>query len=306
MIGDLSPVESLPELRATYTSFDGDHLADVGRMCCGATLLDFVPLNPEAALGYYVSTVSLGNQKPAVMRACLAVEFKADEFWIITDGDDEALKNLPEGVIAEYFIWRELRPDTPVRHFPWLGDSWLGLLSQKASGRAVTLDDALMSDDDHDTILASTDDRFRRNLDDSLLSQARSEPFMPVAYLSTAQIDDKHIDWGRRTAYLHGRVPFSPSTLIPKLVQDFTGLTSQERRSQRNALISRADEFWILAKPSEAASLTLPLEIRHDVNMARSLPQAAEVRLISWQDTGVPKYDPTAPWSLTEEEQQSL
>lgn len=299
-----NPSRPSHKIAAAYTSFDGDYLADVGRMCLAGSALGYLPLNPEATLGYYVSTVALGNKKAEVMKACLAVEFKADEFWIISTGRPDALKSLPEGVVAEYLIWRELRPDEPVRHFPWLGGAWRDFLNTDERPAEQVLRDAALSEVDHEGILSTVDPEFERDLDDSLLQGVREGGVMPVAFLSTVDADDKHIDWAREFAYVRGRAPFSASTVLPKIVSDWLNHSEEQRRSYRDELIVRADELWMFARPSAIESRAFDSILIRDARVWMASHPGDPIRLVGWNAAQVPKYDPEVPWALTEAERR--
>lgn len=293
--------EASPRRMAAYTSFDGDRIADVTRMCMACAVVDYIPLNPEAVLGYFVSTTSLGNQKTEVMKACLAVEFKADELWIVTDGASDSLGSLPEGVRAEYLLWLEYRPGDPVRHLPWLGDRWRDFLRPEVDSRDF-LDSALLSPDEHAQIQHSISDDYRRDLEERLLTPVRSDGLPPVAFLSTAEHDDKHLDWARRSAYERGRVGFSPSTMMPKIIADVLGLNADEIRSFRDDIIARCDEFWLFAKPASIRDRRFDSEVISDVQAWVRGGHQGPLRVFGWGEAGVPKYDPETPWGLTDEE----
>lgn len=295
--------KSVMRLLAAYTSFDGDHIADVARMCLATSMLDYLPLNPEAALGYFVSTVHLGNRKSEVMKACLAVEFKADELWLITDGSPNELASLPEGVVAEYLLWRAYYPDAPVRQFPWLNDAkWRDELDTGSRPRRALLDDALLVEADHQQIIDGLDEAYLLDLEDSLLRSAREEGLPRVVYLCSDEAEDKHVDWARRFAYESGCVGFAPSTIVPKFVHDVLGRDAQDRAEYRHELIGRADEFWLLARPKAIAERDFPEAILNDL-AAWTLAHPDEgIRALTWADLGVPKYDPSSSWALTRRE----
>lgn len=287
-----------------YTSFDGDLIANVSRMCFATLLLDVVPLNPEAALGYYISTTALGNRKESVMQACLAVQFKADEFWIITDSGDDALSRLPEGVLAEYLLWRELRPESPVRHFRWLGEDWRTYLLSDSRPKKDVLEDATVSDEGHGEILQSMTPSQRCDLDEKLLRRVRVGGLMPTAFLSTSELDDKHLDWARASAFGEGVVPLSPSTLFPSMVQDMLDFDASERRALRDSLLARADGMWVIVKPGELSAHSFPDVVSDDIRAWKAFQPDIPIRYLSWADLRVPKYDAPSDWSLTEKERR--
>ena len=88
-----------------YTSFDGDDMNYLDDICLNVINEGKIPLNPEAALGYYVSTVTLGGNKQKVMSDCLTLEMLADELYVYQNKDVD----LSEGIIAEMMLWHMLK-----------------------------------------------------------------------------------------------------------------------------------------------------------------------------------------------------
>ncbi len=113
--------KSLDELkRLAYTSFDGDNMRYMHWMCHVAHAFGYVPINPEAALGAYISIHAHNGMKGELIRDCIALELCCDEFWIFDTPNNATLNHMPEGVLAELMLWRHGRTGQPVRHFPWL------------------------------------------------------------------------------------------------------------------------------------------------------------------------------------------
>jgi hypothetical protein len=305
-VGTLGPEAALAatsergvSAKAAYTSFNGDYLRLVPRMCLGACLLGYAPLNPEAALGYYVSTVGFGNEKANVMRACLAVEFRADEFWLITARPGiEGLREVPEGVLAEYLLWRERRPEAPARQFPWLSDhEWLSFLDRSEPSEAE-LERALLGESEHRTLASLADPRFVQNVRERLFDAVEARGLPRVAFVSTASEDDKHLDWARRSLYDADTVAFVPDLLVPQPVIDALQADSIDLEL-RMSFASRADEMWIFTQRSTS---DLPPRILHDLELARLARIPVHFR--RWSDVGVPKYtDPN--WALSDRERET-
>ena len=292
--------DSLP---LAYTSFDGDFINHVHRMCMGALLLQYAPLNPEAALGYYISTTSLGNVKPEVMKACLAVEFKADELWILTPGGEDALSTLPEGVIAEYLLWKEFRPDAPVRTFPWLNDMEWGEFLRASSPREAVLATALLDDRSDATIRSLIDDEFGRNLEARLLGPVRESGLPPVVFVGSDEKFDKHLDWARQAIYRSGSVPFAPASLATRFVLDVAKLDRRMRRAVRNAYLARSDQLWFFVEPS--GSPELGEDLQQDLAEWLELDSRTDARIVGWDQVGVPKYT-NMDWALTNRERREV
>lgn len=293
---------------ACYTSFDGDFIEHVGRMCWVAMALGFTPINPEAVLGYFVSTESLGGSKQQVMRACVAAEFKASEFWICTPRGETALRDLSEGVVAEYLLWRRQNPTLPVRHFEILDD--LGWRQFKSSGKPIAevLSSAELTDAEHATIVAAADRKgTTADLDANFVGEVASEGTWPVAFVSSDPLDDKHLDWARAALYKLDppRVPFVPNLMLPGLARDFLvehDLEQQELAPARQTLIEKADELWIFVQPSvKDGRAEIPADIMRDLAAWHEIHPDGHVHMVGWDDCEVPKYvDPN--WALTEHE----
>ena len=83
-----------------YTSFDGDDMHYLYNICNYEINRGNIPLNPETALGYYVSTVSLGGRKIEVMKDCLILEMLSDKMSVYSKEG----RTLSEGILAEMFL----------------------------------------------------------------------------------------------------------------------------------------------------------------------------------------------------------
>lgn len=88
-----------------YTSFDGDDMIYIDCMRSFVMQCKLLPINPEHALGYYVSTSTHGNSKREVMKDCLSLMLFSDEMWIFSRDNELRIDCLSEGVIAELLAW---------------------------------------------------------------------------------------------------------------------------------------------------------------------------------------------------------
>ena len=62
-----------PLRKVVYTSFDGDDMHHMLKICDRVLKEGKIALNPEMALGYYISTETLGGKKIEVMTDCLTL-----------------------------------------------------------------------------------------------------------------------------------------------------------------------------------------------------------------------------------------
>ena len=94
-----------PLRKVVYTSFDGDDMHHMLAICDQVLKHDMIALNPEMALGYYISTETLGGKKINVMTDCLTLTIFSDRLWVY--GKTDTL--LSEGIMAEIFLWSQIK-----------------------------------------------------------------------------------------------------------------------------------------------------------------------------------------------------
>jgi hypothetical protein len=290
-----------------YTSFDGDYMSMMHWMCFVAHALDYVPLNPEAALGSYVINTTFDGSKVEIMRDCLGLELRCDEFWHF-DKPSFTIDDVPEGVLTELILWRESPTPGPVRLFPWLVPGASAVLEGDLApeNRARTLAQRLVGDQIVDGLISAIRTDMRADIEARLLTRVRSEGVRPMAFTSQADRDFKHADWARRAAFQAGYVPLNPSTLLNPFVMDLAYGLDTERRSAlaRLTILNAADALWLFLKPNldpvEHAAM-LPDDIVMDLYYWLSRYPERPVMLITWRDVDVPKYS-RARWAITERE----
>ena len=79
---------------SVYTSFDGDDMIYIDLMREHAIRLGYVPINPEHALGYHLSTTSHRNLKYEVMKDCMSLAHACDNFWVYTNDPEMRVSSL--------------------------------------------------------------------------------------------------------------------------------------------------------------------------------------------------------------------
>jgi hypothetical protein len=82
------------------------------------------------------------------------------------------------------------------------------------------------------------------------------------------------------------------------------GMDGNEWRRIRDELIERADEFWLLARPTLVRSREFELDLVRDAQFWLHSHKGLPIRVVGWNEIGVPKYDPSAPWGLTDDERE--
>ncbi len=301
--------ESAPNQKPlAYTSFDGDHMRYMYWMCHVGHALGFVPINPEAALGAYISIHAHNGIKGELIRDCIALEMCCDEFWIFDTPDQATLRKMPEGVLAELMLWRSGRAHGPVRHLPWLEPGGAvkhrsKLEPRTAATRKRTLTQANVPHEHCERIIASASTKSLQELHRRIIEPVQREGLRPLVFISQDAHDFKHADWARAMAFRHGHVPLCPDTLLNPFAADAAhGLEADHAFfHDRASVLQRAEELWLflnpriqLGKPDHA----LPDTVAFDLMYWFTHRPGAPIRAFTWRDAGVPKYA-KRDWALT-------
>lgn len=291
-----------------YTSFDGDHMRYMYWMCHVGHALGFVPINPEAALGAYISIHAHNGIKGELIRDCIALEMCCDEFWIFDTPDQATLHKMPEGVLAELMLWRSGHSHGLVRHFPWLEPGGAvkhrsQLEPRSAATRQRTLNQAVLPHEKCDQIIAITSEKSVQELHRRVIDPVRRDGLRPLVFISQDVHDFKHADWARAMAFRHGHVPLCPDTLLNPFAADAAhGLDADHAFFfDRASVLQRAEELWLFLNPRirlGEPDHALPDTVAFDLLYWLTHKPTAPIRAFSWRDAGVPKYA-KRDWALT-------
>lgn len=290
-----------------YTSFDGDHMHLVDSMCYVTHSLKAVPVNPEAALGYYISTTHHVGKKTEVMRDCISLEMACKEFWIFSRKNILESGTLPEGVIAELLLWKQWKPDGEIRFFDLdeidacffdhnSAACALPIAHPRKPGAGSALFDEIM------TRHTKTD---LQELDIGFIREVNEAGMRPLAFLSVDPLELKHIDWARLKVYSLGKVPFSPDTLVRHFPLRVAAQTefSTAYSTARTALMLAARDLFIFLRPSGLNGSTPCRQILIDLAAWKLAGKGLEnVHIVTWSDAEVPKFQPYSRWALTSAE----
>lgn len=276
-----------PLRKVVYTSFDGDDMHHMLAICNNVLQHDMIALNPEMALGYYISTETLGGKKINVMTDCLTLTIFSDKLWIY--GKTDTL--LSEGIMAEIFLWSQIKnkkatfvPDIYGKELIEMNylelKEWLNRM---------------------------TDENFRNDIFNNLLNSYKEHTHHTV-YIGANFVNYKHIDWARVQAYRERLCPISPQNILSYFL--YHSLNDHEARylKDRLTLLAKSDMYWLCIDSSnlEAELNKLDQNTLVELYMLNTFYTDKPVKIVDWGEIKVPKYDKSKKWALTNKEQEEI
>lgn len=267
-----------------YTSFDGDLMVYIDCMRKLAVKNGFVPINPEHALGYYLSTRAHSDSKSEVMKDCLSLTMIADEFWVFSENEDDPLGAFPEGVLIEMLLWVRQK-GLPIKVFS-IPKTMVSLgysSAQRYEGKPLVVKEADLKN--------ALSDRYFHEI--SAYLDKVTPILRPVTFIDIRNEDFKYVDWVRAKAYEVGKVPIVPQHLIPEFVYALHDMRGEYDASVE-ALREVSSGVWAIYHSHEKLE-----ELRKKYQGSRLM-----VTFISLQELNVPKYANPRNWSITTKELQ--
>ena len=276
-----------PLHKIVYTSFDGDDMHHMLAMCNQVLQNNMIALNPEMALGYYISTTTLGGDKINVMSDCLTLTLFSDKLWIY--GKTDSI--LSEGIMAEIFLWNQMKG----KKATFIPDVY--------QNEQVTMNCCELKK----WLNQMTDENFRDNIFENLLTPYKANSHKTV-YLGANFLNYKHIDWARVYAYKQGLCPISPQNILSYFIYHNFDTTDSRYLKDRLTLLEKSDMYWLCIDSTnlEEEIDKLDQNTLAELYMLNTDYSDKEMRIIGWGEIGVPKYDKSKMWALTEKEQNEI
>lgn len=283
-----------------YTSFDGDYMHFLSNMLTYAMTNGYLPINPESALGYYVSTTTHQGNKIQVMKDCLCVELLCDEMWVFSPVNG----HMPEGVVAEIMAW-ENHKGTSIRIIPFFNDYRVDVEISKPD-RA--LDRYVMPPLEISCYLK---DRNQNDIEDIRNKLFGSESIIPSpSYVVANFYNYKHIDWARSYCYQQSVCPVSPQNIIPYFLytRDNKGDFELSYMIDRLTLMDKCKELlWFTnTKNLDNELETLDVFSCTELLYWYEVHGPESIKIVDWSIAGVPKYQDNSKWALTRTEVQEV
>lgn len=303
----LSKLHSRNMGKLVYTSFNGDYIGYIENMVYDALRSGYVPINPECALDYYLSTVSFNNSKVKTMLACISLVLLCDEFWVYIDDQDD-IYDLPEGVIAEMYAWYKLK-DRESKVIIRESKKYVHMLNGVASVRGERVRSIkeivpTINQIEVSKFINGIDKGIINNIKDTLIDKFETSR-MKCKYISYDFRDEKHKDWARKFCYDNSEVALIANSLINPFIIDLASDDDYYEKYLflRTQILKKSDEVVFFFKPADLKSdkLNLTIDVINDLYFC--LTNNIKFSFMSWQDVGVPKYC-NVNWAITEKERK--
>ncbi len=258
----------------------------------------YIPINPEATLGYYVSTTAHSGNKISVMKDCIKTELLCDEMWIFSS---RSLSNIPEGVHAEMIVWADQKKEA-LMILPFFDKVDLLDYSDVLSGKQE------MALDDIKKHVSGLDELYVSEIKQRLFNDG-IEDLPKVAYIVANFYNFKHIDWAREYCYNNKYCPVSPQNILPYFMYENNYDNYQEEYLlDRLALLEKSEQLiWF----TNLQNIDREIEML-DVYSATELyywykyKSPDDMNRVCWSKAEVPKYLNDKNWALTSKETMEI
>ena len=312
----LDEIHNRKKPKLVYTSFDGDYIGYIEQMVYDALRNSYIPINPECALGYYLSTVCFHNSKIETMIACISLVLMCDEFWLYIDDLNE-MHSLPEGVVAEMFAWNKFKKQNDkikVMQNKYKYE-YIKMVKGLTTARqneikSIRNNKLKPSQVDVAELLNKIDKPFMKNIKDKLISKIEILELhkMPSRYVSFDFRDEKHKDWARKYCYKNSSVALIANTLINPFIVDMVYKKANYYDYYlliRTAILSKCDDAVLFFKPQDLKkdSVSLTIDVVNDLYYC--IKNKIKFKILSWEDARVPKFC-DKKWAITEKEKKMV
>jgi len=302
----LDKIHAREKPKLVYTSFDGDYIGYIEQMVYNAVKNNYVPINPECALGYYLSTVCFDNSKIETMIACISLVLMCDEFWLYIDDLNE-MYDLPEGVVAEMVAWHKFKKRNDLIKVMENRRKYINIVKGMTTvrqGKAMSIKSSTLQTSQIDAahLLNKIDKSFMKDINDRLISQIEIRK-MKCRYVSFDFRDEKHKDWARKYCYDNSAVALIANTLINPFIVDVVSEVYyyDHYLSIRTAILNKCNDAVLFFKPHDLQKDSVSLTIDVVSDLYYCVKNNIKFEILSWNDVGVPKFC-DKDWAVTKKE----
>jgi len=281
--------------KMVYTSFDGDYMHFLFHMIDFTMKKGALPINPEAALGYYVSTKTHGGKKVPVMLDCIKTELLCDEMWVFNSEDG----HIPEGVLAEMMVWAR-NSKNAVKLIPFFEGISLANWTSSPEFDSELVE---LNSEDIELYVSKLDQNYVREIKEKLFNGIEALP--TSAYLVVNFSNYKHIDWAREYCYRNNYCPLSPQNLLSYFAYSSNFIEYQKvYLLDRLTLLEKADKLiWFTnLRNFDYEIKQLDRYSATEIYYWHKYKNPKDMVVVDWADAEVPKYMKNSGWALTSQE----
>ncbi|WP_282805573.1 hypothetical protein [Lactobacillus isalae] len=268
-----------------YTSFDGDYMhyiLDMHKFCMRKNL---IPLNPESALGYYVSTISHGGSKIPVMLDCISLALLCENFFVFNPKN----KKMPEGVIAEIIYWNKVHNKNIDIY-----DFFDGCFAAKEFSHKIISNQNLKE--------IKLNPENKTQIKNRLLSLIDREK-IKYGYTVASFYNFKHIDWVRAFCYSNNICPVSPQSILENSLYRMMYSNNLQYLYDRITLLKKTDRLYFFTNINNIDEEIKKLDYFSKLELLYWYfnKDRKNIKIVNWADIDVPKYK-RKDWAITDSE----
>lgn len=294
----INTYKNTEDKKMVYTSFDGDYMHFMQDMLGVCLFNNYIPLNPEAVLGYYVSTKTHGGKKIPVMQDCMNVELLCDEMWVFENEDEY----IPEGVLAEILLWENVK-NSKIRMIPFFEETRAKYETYKKN--LCEMNTYLLSEKKQKEIIDKKNKLDVEEITNKLLHTRAKN--LENAYVIANFKNYKHIDWGREYCYQNNYCPISPQNILPYFTYRNLFFDYQNQYlNDRLTILDKVDTVvWFTnTRNIEWELKNIDVFSATELYYAKSLGK--KIEMVDWSEAGVPKYQRNNNWAITTTERKEV
>lgn len=294
--------------QVVYTSFNGDFLDYINHMVYVALKLGYTPINPECALGYFLSTTTHNNSKIETMLDCISLELLCDELWLFLERPTDST-SYPEGVAAEIMAWLNSKPNANMCMRVFNNEIVKSFNTVATIRDNVTPihnfynDNPKYEEVNISSIINNFDEFYYNELVNRLIGELKTNKRNCI-YISTDFYDIKYSDWVRKYLYERNLVGILPSQLLNSFVLNFAYKDEliKSYLTDRYSLLTKVNELYFIQKPN--AGNKFSIDFLFDVYYWLLNSKKYYVQFYDWGKFEVPKF--TSRWALTTKEHSEV
>jgi len=266
--------------KLVYTSFDGDYMHYISNMQKYCLKDNLIPINPESALGYYVSTTVHGNKKVPVMIDCLALSLICEEFYLFNSKNQK----MPEGVIAEVVYWLNKNKKSSITIIDFF-DEYFG--TGEFCRKSFSLEKS-----------KSLQKMYNVSEIEQKLFKKFENQKIKYGYNVANFYNYKHMDWVRAHCYTHNICPLSPQTILQ--YNTYLDLYDNFDRYifDRLSIMEKADMAMLYINTRNLTNEIVNLDVYSKLELLHWIKNNDDFEIIDWSEISVPKYK-DKDWALT-------